>query len=48
MIIATTPAINLDKVALNVVDPLPLIKKSNQYILSVQCQLLKYIIAVSL
>lgn len=48
MMITDTPANAFDKVALDIVGPLPLTKSNNQYLLTIQCNLTKFLDAIPL
>ncbi|XP_048515933.1 uncharacterized protein LOC125502163 [Athalia rosae] len=48
MIITDTPADTFDKVALDIIGPLPVTESNNQYLLTVQCNLTKFLDAIPL
>lgn len=48
MMITDTPADAFDKVALDIVGPLPLTKSNNKYLLTIQCNLTKFLDAIPL
>ena len=48
MVISDTPAIAFDKIAMDIVGPLKVTKNGNEYMLTIQDQLSKFLIAVPL
>lgn len=46
MIITDTPQSALDKIQMDIVDPLPITNSNNEYLLTIQCDLTKYADAI--